>query len=122
MSMVSKEPPISPHFNQLTPAEQERLANLAQQASEMAAMCNKIIRHGWQAIDNSVTPSKVYNNRQLLTTKIRDTYRAMFRLTLAIDIDPHVLLMPIRLTNRYMHHQQEAQHLMTDTDDNPSDR
>lgn len=116
MSMAGKDDPISPHFNRLTPAEQERLANLAVQAAELAAMCNKVIRHGWRAIDNSVTPSMTYNNRALLTDRMRDVFEGMYRMTLAIDIDPKVLQLPVVLSNRYMHHQQEIEYLF-DTQD-----
>lgn len=38
-------------FNQLTPAQAERLAKLAEEASEVVQACMKILRHGYNSHD-----------------------------------------------------------------------
>jgi NTP pyrophosphatase (non-canonical NTP hydrolase) len=111
--------PDSAHFNKLTPAEQERLAHLAEEASEVAVIANKIIRHGWTTIDNSVTPSVVYRNRDLLRHEICDVLGAIYRMATALDIDPKILTETPKISNRYMHHQPPLP--FEDSNDNPGD-
>jgi len=59
------------HFNQLTPAEAERLAMLAEECGEVIQMIGKILRHG----DDSYHPADPKTtNRQLLGRELTDLY------------------------------------------------
>jgi NTP pyrophosphatase (non-canonical NTP hydrolase) len=57
-------------FNQLTPAEEERLAWLIEECSEVIKACTKIQRHGYYSYD----PSNIHHlgNRADLETEIQD--------------------------------------------------
>lgn len=58
------------HFNNLTPAELERLSILAEECGEVIKEVNKIIRHGYEdysPFDDTKTP-----NREKLENEIGD--------------------------------------------------
>lgn len=56
-----------PHVNNLSPAQIERLALLAEECSEVIQIINKIIRHGY----NSHHPNNPHeSNRELLETEL----------------------------------------------------
>lgn len=57
------------HFNQLTPAEAERLAMLAEECSELIQVVGKILRHGY---DNYHPVNPRVTNRELLIKELRD--------------------------------------------------
>lgn len=52
------------HFNNLSPAETERLDMLAEEAAEIVMAVSKIKRHGWSS-HNPDAPAKGDNRRQL---------------------------------------------------------
>jgi NTP pyrophosphatase (non-canonical NTP hydrolase) len=56
------------YFNQLTPAEAERLALLAEEAAEVIQAVGKILRHGYE----SVYPAGGRSNRESLAREIGD--------------------------------------------------
>lgn len=59
------------HFNNLTPAEAERLAMLAEEAGEIVQIIGKILKHGYE----SHHPNKPEEtNRKLLETEIGDLF------------------------------------------------
>ncbi|OAN76675.1 hypothetical protein A8B82_14850 [Sulfitobacter sp. EhC04] len=60
---------MTPHFNNLTPAEAERLAMLAEECAEVIQIVGKILRHGYDSHhpDNPAT-----DNRDLLAKEITD--------------------------------------------------
>ena len=58
---------MSDHFNQLTPAQAERLAMLAEECAEVIQVVGKILRHGYDSHHPS-DPSTT--NRQLLEREI----------------------------------------------------
>ena len=58
---------MSEHFNKLSPAELERLALLAEEASEVVHMCMKIMRHGYE---NYHPRYPTRNNRLLLALEL----------------------------------------------------
>lgn len=56
------------HFNNLTPAEAERIALLMEECAEVIQICGKILRHGYESFnpaDNSRT-----TNRRLLEREV----------------------------------------------------
>ena len=67
------EPIVSQHFNQLTPAEAERLAVLAEECGETIQMVGKILRHGYESSHPDGGPT----NRQQLERELGDILAAM---------------------------------------------
>ena len=59
---------MSKFQNDLTPAEVERLALLAEEAAEVIQVVGKIIRHGYE----STHPNGGKNNRELLEHELSD--------------------------------------------------
>ncbi len=85
---------MSDHFNQLTPAEAERLAMLAEEAGEIVQVVGKILRHGF---DSYHPENPQTTNRMLLEGEINDLYAVVGLLAEAGDIpmcaalDEHVI-------------------------------
>lgn len=100
------------HFNQLTPAEAERLALLAEECGEIIQIVGKILRHGYESHDPT-KPSRagepVMTNRDLLTCELGDYEAAMKMMLLARDVDSeHVaaaMCAKEKRVGRYLHHQ-----------------
>lgn len=70
------------HFNNLTPAEAERLALVIEECSEVIHVCGKILRHGFDSVNPIVNPAHGINtltNRERLQNEIGDL-RAVIRL------------------------------------------
>lgn len=64
---------MNDHFNQLTPAQAERLAILAEECGEVIQIIGKILRHGL----DSFHPATGVVNRTLLLHEIIDVKAAM---------------------------------------------
>ena len=75
---------MSEHFNNLTPAEQERLALLAEECAEVIQIVGKILRHGYESAHPNGGPS----NRHLLEEEIAHVEVAAQLMVKAFDIDP----------------------------------
>jgi len=94
------------HFNQLTPAEAERLAMLAEECGEVIQVIGKILRHGYDSY-HPVNPSAT--NRQLLGRELTDLYAVAS--ALCRDKVPEGSLFDQDQTwarkLRYAHHQEE---------------
>ena len=60
---------MSEHFNQLTPAEAERLAMLIEECGEVIQIAGKILRHGY-ASHHPATPN--ITNRDMLASELTD--------------------------------------------------
>jgi NTP pyrophosphatase (non-canonical NTP hydrolase) len=84
--------------NNLTPAELERLAYLAEECGEVVQIVMKILRHGYG------DETTKYNNRELLKDEIIDVQKALYLMCKKNDIvfDFETLEEP---TYKYMHHQ-----------------
>ena len=61
----------SENYNQLSAAEQERLAILAEECAEVIQIVGKILRHGYESC--SPYDSTATTNRQLLQKELGDT-------------------------------------------------
>ena len=73
------------NFNQLTPAQTERLSLLAEDCGEIIEVVGKILRHGYDSYhpkDKDKT-----TNRELLERELGDLSLVMTLLTLGDDID-----------------------------------
>lgn len=52
------------HFNNLTPAEAERIALLMEECAEVIQICGKILRHGYESF-NPADENRTTNRRML---------------------------------------------------------
>lgn len=95
------------HYNGLTPAQDERLAKLAEECAEVIKAVCKIFRHGYESRDPTKQAS--LTNRRDLEFEVANVTNATTALVLAGDLDAR------RITNfafeekgrvnDYMHHQ-----------------
>ena len=93
------------HFNQLSPAEAERLALLAEEIGECTQAIGKILRHGYESRHPNGGPT----NREALEKEVADVLLATKLLLTAGDID-HVRVvthecMKAESVRQYLHHQ-----------------
>ena len=93
------------HFNDLTPAEAERLAMLAEEAAEVIQVVGKILRHGYA----SYHPNKPsLTNRVLLMNELADLNAVQLLMEGSGDVfrtgDEIEHAMTRKLT--YTHHQE----------------
>lgn len=95
------------NFNELTPAEIERLAILVEETGEALQMIGKILRHGYEShnplIEDSLT------NRTDLELELGDVFSAINRMSKAGDIDiedieSHSIVKDVKI-KRWLHHQ-----------------
>lgn len=94
------------HFNQLTPAQAERLALLAEELGEAQQAIGKILRHGFES-RHPTTPGPT--NRESLERELGDVCHAIARLADAGDVQAEVIehrAADKRVTVApYLHHQ-----------------
>jgi NTP pyrophosphatase (non-canonical NTP hydrolase) len=99
---------VSTHFNNLTPAEAERLAMLAEECGEVIQVIGKILRHGYE----SCHPTTGAKNRTRLGEEVTDVL-ALINLMDGVESDFAVSSVGLQLAlNRklkYSHHQQDSQ-------------
>lgn len=95
-------------FNQLTPAELERLALLSEELGEAQQAIGKIMRHGYRSFhpDRPEGPT----NRDTLERELGDVLAAMILLGLAGDIDTSRARLvhaqeKLKRVRQYTHHQ-----------------
>lgn len=69
-------------FNQLTPAEIERLALLAEEMGEAIQAIGKVLRHGYE----SCHPTTGISNRETLTRELGDVRHCMIRMCDFLDL------------------------------------
>lgn len=94
--------------NNLTPAELERLALLAEECSEVVQIVNKIIRHGYESF-NPYDEDKT-TNRALLSKELGHLSLAGDLITDHRDVDVNVLDRSYEAKKasikRWLHHNQ----------------
>lgn len=94
-------------FNQLSPAEVERLALLAEEMGESIQVVGKILRHGYESF-NPDDPKRT-TNRQLLTHELGDVRHSVDRLCDADDLSKQNIgvraHMKSQRVGKYLHHQ-----------------
>lgn len=97
------------HFNELTPAETERLVLVMEEASEVVQACAKILRHGYE----SAHPSGGPTNRYDLCKELGHLDNATRMMFVAGDISEGHAIESARVKGetigRYLHHQDENQ-------------
>lgn len=93
-------------FNQLTPAEAERLALLSEELGEAQQAIGKILRHGYES-RNPIKPGPT--NREALEREMGDVYHAMVRMWGAGDMDGNAVIQraddKAKSVAAYLHHQ-----------------
>ena len=97
------------HFNQLTPAEAERLAVLMEECGEVIQVIGKILRHGY----DSQHPDGGPNNRELLHVELGHVEYIVKFMGCHGDLNPctisKILEIKSRSIGQYLHHQEGAQ-------------
>jgi len=99
---------MSEHFNELSPAEAERLALLLEEMGESIQVIGKILRHGY----NSCHPDSLSgpDNRNLLEQELGDVYAAITLLSRSGDVDNDEINQyqydKLERVQQYLHHQQ----------------
>jgi hypothetical protein len=66
---------MNSHFNQLTPAEAERLAYLIEEMGEALHIAGKVLRHGYASVNPLIVNSP--DNRSMLEDEIKDVLTAI---------------------------------------------
>lgn len=105
--MTTDPAPTLP-FNGLTLAEAERLAILAEEASEVIKVVGKVLRHGWTPTDH--TTGIRYDNRAELQTELGDMANIQRLMLERADIS-HGMIAKAAQAKRakwgpYLHHQE----------------
>lgn len=103
---VASNIPVPQHFNQLTPAQAERLAILGEELGEVQQVIGKILRHGF----NSYHPdNKDVTNREMLTKELGDVEAAIDLLVIAHDLDDDAIgeykRIKLEKIKQWVHHQ-----------------
>lgn len=98
------------HFNELTEAEQERLAILIEECSEVIQIGCKILRHGYESFNPTIPQSET--NRAALERELGDLFHAYHRMVRVLDVNMNVVdqrsqSKPQRI-EKYLHHQPNA--------------
>lgn len=100
------------HFNQLTPAEDERLALLLEELGEAVQAIGKIQRHGYGSHDpTKLVPEDQYpeTNRQMLEKELGDVLHAIDRMAFSVDVNFDRITdradAKIERVQKYLHHQ-----------------
>lgn len=102
--------PNERHFNGLTPAEDERLAILAEECAEVIQCVCKIQRHGYESYNPKLPPEQQESNRKALERELGDLGHAVRRMEIAADLNP--LAIAARAASKpqrilpYLHHQE----------------
>ena len=114
---------MSDHFNQLTPAETERLAWLSEELAEASQIIGKILRHGY-ASSNPFRPTEG-TNRELLEKELGHVLAAIQTAEIAGDLVPTNLdrsaVEKLYTVQQWFHHQEPVSvPVTTDTDEPPT--
>lgn len=75
---------ITQHFNQLSEAEQERLAILIEECAEVQQIACKILRHGYDSRNPKVQDSET--NCEMLERELGDLQHAIVRMGASGDV------------------------------------
>jgi hypothetical protein len=93
----------------LTPAQQERLAILIEEAAEVIQVGGKILRHGYFATDSD---RMLYDNKSDLAKEVGQLQHAIRMILRAEDIDEKVALTSFHekahSIKKYLHHPESA--------------
>lgn len=106
--MINLGGPNMKHFNNLTPAEDERLSILAEEAAEVIQIICKIKRHGYE----SCKPGSTCTNREYLAEELGHLDNILRMMLDSKDIDRRLIQLSSNTKNksikRYLHHQDNT--------------
>jgi NTP pyrophosphatase (non-canonical NTP hydrolase) len=95
------------NFNQLTPAETERLSLLAEEMGEVIQVIGKILRHGYESSNPLKENSQI--NRRILEKEIGDVELIIYMMAEAHDIDRNDVdrarIEKSKKIGKWLHHQ-----------------
>lgn len=98
---------MSTHFNELTPAEVERLAILAEECAEVIQIVGKVLRHGYES-HHPKDPLET-SNRELLAMEIGHIWAAVGIMLDDADLLPATIAKSkeskAESVKKYTHHQ-----------------
>lgn len=99
---------MTDHFNDLTPAEAERLALLMEECGEVVHACAKVLRHGY----GSRHPVTDEGNREAVEKEIGDVLAVVQLMEKAGDVSGLRYYRQEKLKNvsAYLHHQEGSAH------------
>lgn len=108
MEAADKKPSVV-NVNELTPAETERLAILAEEMGEAVQVIGKILRHGYESRNPLDKKSK--SNRANLELELGDVISAINRMVRENDVDgddieSRSIVKDIKI-KQWLHHQDE---------------
>ena len=100
---------MNENVNNLTPAETERLAILAEEMGEAIQVIGKILRHGYES-SNPLENNNV-SNRTYLEREMGDVLTALWLMEEARDIDDdcvgsHAIIKRVKI-KQWLHHQDD---------------
>lgn len=100
------------NFNELTPAETERLAILAEEMGETIQVIGKILRHGYDS-RNPLEGEKGLTNRAKLEKEIADVFAILVMMEEAMDVDgadieSQMIVKSIKI-QEWLHHQEDEE-------------
>jgi len=101
---------MTEHFNKLTPAEDERLAMLAEECAEVIQIVSKIQRHGYDS-RHPADPLKT-TNRAMLRKEVADIAAVTASMLSHSDFEAFTEMdvkVAWRKKLRYAHHQEDGQ-------------
>ena len=75
---------MTAHFNELSEAEAERLAILAEECAEVIQVVGKILRHGYESFNPHDPDGRI--NKRLLETEIGDLFCIVRMMTVQGDV------------------------------------
>ncbi len=98
---------MSTHFNQLSPAEAERLALLAEECAEVIQIVGKILRHGY--LSHNPNKPEAGTNQAMLENELGDVRAVTDLLIESSDVSGEMVAAHARSKLRnakpYLHHQ-----------------
>jgi NTP pyrophosphatase (non-canonical NTP hydrolase) len=101
---------MATHFNQLTPAEAERLALLSEELGEAQQAIGKILRHGYESVNPFVEDGPT--NREALERELGDVEAAIRLLVKATDLDGNAIVKAevskLQRVGAFLHHQPRS--------------
>lgn len=106
---------MTQHFNELTEAETERLAILAEECAEVIREVGKILRHGYESTNpKRFTSDNEYpeTNRWALERELGDVMRAIVRMQNVRDVNAYAIMVSRDSKSNeisYLHHQNGAE-------------
>lgn len=109
---------VESNFNQLTPAQTERLALAAEEMAEASQIIGKILRHGIDSYNPFLPPPAGDTNRQKLEKELADVLLSIDLLIAGGDIDEKEIADRKRVKHNriwgWLHHQDQEVFRLTE--------